>query len=56
MFMLSCFEVPKGVLENIDYYRSCFFGKMIVRKRGIDLLNGILYANQEIKAVYGCKT
>jgi hypothetical protein len=25
MFMLSCFEVPKGVLENIDYYRSCFF-------------------------------
>jgi hypothetical protein len=22
MFMLSFFEVPKGVLENIDYYCS----------------------------------
>jgi hypothetical protein len=22
MFMLSVFDVPKGVLENIDYYRS----------------------------------
>jgi hypothetical protein len=27
MFMLSFFEVPKGVLEKIDYYRSRFFGK-----------------------------
>jgi hypothetical protein len=25
MFMLSFFEVPKGVLEKIDYYRSRFF-------------------------------
>jgi hypothetical protein len=25
LFMVSFFEVPKGVLEKIDYYRSRFF-------------------------------
>jgi hypothetical protein len=25
MFMLSFFEVPKGVLERLDYFRSIFF-------------------------------
>jgi hypothetical protein len=25
MFMLSFFEVPRGVLERLDYYRSRFF-------------------------------
>jgi hypothetical protein len=25
MFMLSFFEVPKGVLERLDYFRSRFF-------------------------------
>jgi len=25
MFMLSFFEVPKGILEKLDYYRSRFF-------------------------------
>jgi hypothetical protein len=25
MFMLSFFEIPKGVLEKIDYFRSRFF-------------------------------
>jgi hypothetical protein len=25
MFMLSSFEVPKGVLQKLDYYRSRFF-------------------------------
>jgi hypothetical protein len=25
MFMLSFFEVPRGVLEKIDYYRSIFY-------------------------------
>jgi hypothetical protein len=25
MFMLSFFEVPKGVLQRIDYFRSRFF-------------------------------
>jgi hypothetical protein len=25
MFMLSFFEVPKGVIERLDYFRSRFF-------------------------------
>jgi hypothetical protein len=25
MFTLSFFEVPRGVLERLDYYRSKFF-------------------------------
>jgi hypothetical protein len=25
MFMLSFFEVPRGVLEKIDYYKSKFY-------------------------------
>jgi hypothetical protein len=25
MFMLSFFEIPKGVLKKLDYYRSRFF-------------------------------
>jgi hypothetical protein len=28
IFMMSFFEVPKGVLEKIDYFRSHFFGKV----------------------------
>jgi hypothetical protein len=40
MFMLSFFEVPKGVLEKIDYFQSRFFGKVIVRRKNIDSQNG----------------
>jgi hypothetical protein len=36
MFMLSFFEVPKEVLEKIDYFCSRFFDRMTVRKRSID--------------------
>jgi hypothetical protein len=25
MFMLSFFEIPRGVLKKLDYFRSCFF-------------------------------
>ena len=25
MFMLSFFEIPRGILEKLDYYRSRFF-------------------------------
>jgi hypothetical protein len=56
MFMMSFFEVPKGVLEKIGYYRSQFFCQTIVRKRSIYLLNGISFASLEIRAVWGCKT
>jgi len=35
MFMLSFFEVPKGVLEKLDYYRSRFFGNRMNIRRNI---------------------
>jgi hypothetical protein len=36
MFMLSFSDVPKGVLERIDYFRSSFFCSKTVKKRNID--------------------
>jgi hypothetical protein len=33
MFMLSIFEIPKGVLEKIDYFRSRFFRQNDSQKR-----------------------
>jgi hypothetical protein len=33
MFTLSFFEVPKGVLEKIDYYRSRFYCKSDQHKK-----------------------
>jgi hypothetical protein len=35
MFLLSFFEVPKGVLEKIDYYRSRFFWQNDSKKKEI---------------------
>jgi hypothetical protein len=33
LFMLSFYEIPKGVLHKLDYYRSWFSGKEIIIKR-----------------------
>jgi hypothetical protein len=33
MFMLSFFKVPKGVLEKIEYYRSCFYWRNDSQKK-----------------------
>jgi hypothetical protein len=33
MFMLSFFEIPKGVLKKIDYFRSRFFWQNDSQKR-----------------------
>jgi hypothetical protein len=35
LFMLSFFEVPKGVLEKIDYYRSRFFWQNDSQKKDV---------------------
>jgi hypothetical protein len=35
LFMLSFFEIPKGILHKLDFYRSRFFGKGIIIKRSI---------------------
>jgi hypothetical protein len=36
MFMLSFFEIPKGVRKRLDYFRSRFFSKMMVIRGNID--------------------
>jgi hypothetical protein len=33
MFMLSFFEVPRGVLEKIDYFRSTFYWQSYQHKK-----------------------
>jgi hypothetical protein len=40
MFMLSFYEVPRGVLQKLDFYRSRFFCKVMIIRRNIGLLNG----------------
>jgi hypothetical protein len=41
IFMLSFFEIPKGVLEKIDYFVRGFFGRMIARRRNADYQNRV---------------
>jgi len=36
MFMLSFFEVPRGVLKKLDYFRSQFFGRTMNTRKNID--------------------
>jgi hypothetical protein len=36
MFVLSFLEIPKGVRKRLDYFRSRFFGKVMVIKGNID--------------------
>jgi hypothetical protein len=36
MFIMSFFEVPRGVLKKSEYFRSRFFGKMMSTKGNID--------------------
>ena len=36
MFMMSFFEVPKGILKKLDFYRSAFSGKVTTIRKSID--------------------
>jgi hypothetical protein len=36
MYMMSFFEVPKGILKKLDFYRSNFFGKGTIIRKNID--------------------
>jgi hypothetical protein len=51
MFLLSFFEIPKGVRKRMDFYRSRFFGKAQIIRRSIDLLSGTLYAGRRTKVI-----
>ena len=49
MFMLSFFEVPKGVLEKLDYYWSKFFWQSDEHKKKYQLVKwSILCQPKEI--------
>ena len=49
IFLLSFFEIPKGVRKRLDYYRSLFFSKVISSSKNIDYLNGILCVDRKTK-------
>jgi hypothetical protein len=49
MLMLSFFEIPKGILEKIEYYRSQFFWQNDSKRKNIDSQSGAYFANQRIK-------
>jgi hypothetical protein len=37
MFILSFFEIPKGVMKRLDFYRSRFFGQSTHHKKSYKL-------------------
>ena len=51
MFMMSFFEVPKGILKKLDFYRSAFSGKVTTTRKSIDYWNGKFFVYQKIKEV-----
>jgi hypothetical protein len=53
MFMMSFFEVPKGVLKNLDHFRSRFFGKVLLLNIIIDLLNETSCVAPKIRVALG---
>jgi hypothetical protein len=53
MFMMSFFEVPKGVLKNLDHFRSRFFCKDLLLNLNIDLPNGTSCVASKIRVALG---
>jgi hypothetical protein len=53
MFMMSFFDVPKGVLKNLDHFRFRFFGKVLLLNINIDLPNGTSYVAPKISVALG---
>ena len=51
MFMLSFFEVPKGVLQKMDYYRSRFYWQNDQHRKKYRWLGGRYFANLKIRGV-----
>jgi hypothetical protein len=49
LFMLSFFEIPKGVLEKIDYFCSRFFFDKMIVKRSIDSQSEVWCVNLNTK-------
>jgi hypothetical protein len=51
MFMMSFFEIPKGVLKNLDHFRSIFFWQGSTKNTSTGLLDGISCVVQRIRVV-----
>ena len=49
LYMISFFQLPKGVLKSWIISDQDSFGKGIARKRNIDWLDGMLFVDQKIK-------
>jgi len=47
--MMSFFEIPKGVLKNLDHFISRFFGKDLPKNINIGLLNGTSFVALKIR-------
>jgi hypothetical protein len=47
MFMISFFEVPKGVLKKLDYYRSRFFWQCDEHKKKYRLTKWSILLSQK---------
>lgn len=45
---MASFQVPKEILQKMDYFRTIFFG-IGKKKRDIGLLSGVSYAAQKIE-------
>jgi hypothetical protein len=52
MFMLSLFEIPKGVRKRLDYFRSHFFWQSaMVTRKNTDYPDGISSVDRKTKEV-----
>jgi hypothetical protein len=49
IFVLSFFEVPRGVLDKIDISDRDYIGRVINKSTNMDQLNGIFCANRRFK-------
>jgi hypothetical protein len=56
MFMPSFFEIPKGVLEKIDYFRSIFFWQNDSQKKKYMLTNGVWCVNPRTKGAWNSES
>jgi len=50
---MSFFEIPKGVLKKLYYFRYRFYWQVMRAKENSILPNGISYASPKIKGALG---
>jgi hypothetical protein len=53
MFMMSFFEIPRGVLKKLDYFRSQFFWQSDEHKKKYRLIKWKAVCTPKIKEDWG---